>query len=172
MSGTVKQGGASGELNHLTNAEYLALSGRERIVIASRNLEKGSSTVQEEIPGLSLSVDVGAYLVEAGLSFNANVLGGINMTWYTAASMSHALVAAYMIPTGSNGLVLKSSAQLSSGEPFGALATSGTYILRGCIRFTTAGAVTLLAAQYTSNAALTVVQADSWLRLTQVVLPN
>jgi len=130
-----------------------------------------SNTTITVVSGLNVTVAAGrTYAFEAHLSFTCAAAGGIQCTIGGTCTATAIIYDGWIVDSGNNGI--KGNAQATAMNTVVAsstiVGTAGTVIIKGLITVNAGGALTVRAAQNTSNATATAVKIGSYFKVHDV----
>jgi hypothetical protein len=109
------------------------------------------------------------YEIEAELLFSAGASGGIDVAWVATAGLDFTTVSGDIVADAPAVTLAGAVTGMGPGARLGCVGpTVGKARLRGVIGITSDGSLTVQASQHTSNGTATVINADSWFRVTEV----
>ena len=109
------------------------------------------------------------YLIESELLFSAGASGGVDVAWVATAGLDYATVCGEIIADAPSVTLAGAVTGMGPGARLGCVGpTVSVARVRGIIGITSDGALSIQASQHTSNGTATVINADSWFRVTEV----
>ncbi len=109
------------------------------------------------------------YEIEAELIFSAGASGGVDVAWAATAGLGFATINGEVVADAPAVALAGAVTGMGPGARLGCAGpTIGKARLRGVVGITADGYVSIEASQHVSNGTATVINADSWFRVTEV----